>query len=174
MRPFSHLIAVLLAAGVSACGMIINVPTNPDNYRIEPKVVAHLRAPQTVALKNAYPAEANISLPIRHNTLAVEQKQLTETAVVMLSRALEKQGITTSEQAEKRITLRVRAQGYRMQVFRWTGIVILDAELGDGTRISYPNESLSPKGWENAFDGAVLFALQDLLEDERFVAYMNK
>jgi hypothetical protein len=174
MRPFRFLAAPLLAAGLNACGMMINVPTNPDNYNIEPKALAHLRAPQTVALKNAYPGEANASMPIQHNTLVVEQHKLTETAIVMLRRALEKRGIATAEQAQKTITLRVRAQGYRMQMFRWTGKVMLESQLGDGTTISYPNESLSPKGWENAFDGAVLFALNDLLADEQFVAYMNR
>jgi hypothetical protein len=152
---------------------MISVPTNPDNYSVDPKAVAHLRAPQGVALQNAYLAEANARMPMRQNTLVVEQQKLTNTAIVMLGRALEKQGITTAAQGEKTITLRVLAQGYRMQAFRWTGRVILQAQLGDGTVVSYPNESLSPKGWENAFDGAVLFALNDLLADERFVAYVN-
>src|SRR6185503_8435695 len=106
--------------------------------------------------------------------LVVDQKQLTDTGIAMLARALQKQGIATVQQADNSVTLRVRAQGYAAQPFRWTGKVLLEAQLGDGTLISYPNESLSPKGWENAFDGAVLFALNDLLADERFVAYMNR
>jgi hypothetical protein len=173
MRTFLRLATVLVALGLSAC-VTISVPTNPNNYSIEPKAVAHLRAPQSVALKNAYPAEASISFPIQTNTLVLDQKQLTETAIVMLSRALEKQGIAKSEQAKKTITLRVRAQGYRFQIFRWTGLVILEAQLGDGTVLSYPNENLSGKGYEHAFDGAVLFALNDLLADEKFIAYMNR
>jgi len=174
MRLLVCLTATTVALGLSACGMMITVPTNPDNYSIDPKAVANLRTSQAVALKNAYPEETNANMPMRHNTLVVEQKKLTDTAIVMLRRALEKQGITTSESAGKTITLRVRAQGYRMQTFRWTGQVILEAALGDGAVISYPNESLSPKGWENAFDGAVLFALNDLLADDKLVAYINR
>ena len=154
--------------------MQVVVPTNPNNYSIDPGAVARLRTSQSVGLKNGYAEPAPREMPMRHNTLVVDQKQLTETAVAMLERALQKQGISTVQQADKSVTLRVRAQGYTMQVFRWTGKVLLEAQLGDGTLISYPNESLSPKGWENAFDGAVLFALNDLLADERFVAYMNR
>lgn len=173
MHPLLRAATVLVPLALSGCGMMISVPTNPDNYSIDPKAVAQLRAPQSVALENAYPVELPAAMPMRNNTLVVEQQKLTETAIVMLSRALEKQGIAVSPQGDKTITLRVRAQGYRMQMFRWTGQVILETKLGDGTIISYPNESLSPKGWENAFDGAVLFALNDLLSDDRFVAYVN-
>jgi hypothetical protein len=175
MHPFMRVAAALLSLALGACGIVHTVPTNPNNYSIEPKAVSHLRAPQTVALKNAYAEESTVIFPIQHNKLSIEQKELTQTAIAMLSRALEKQGITTAEKAEKTVTLRVRAQGYRMQMFRWTGRIILEARLGeDPSPISYPNESLSPKGWENAFDGAVLFALNDLIEDERFVAYINR
>jgi hypothetical protein len=181
MRPFLRVSAVVVVLGLSACAIKyssdpnnpVNVATNPNNYSIEPKRVAHLRAPQSLALKNAYPEEASARFPIPFATLVVEQKQLTETAIAMLGRALEKQGIAQSGQAEKTITMCVRASGYTSQPFRWTGKIILEAQLGDGTVISYPNESLSPKGMENAFDGAVLFALNDLLADERFIAYMN-
>jgi len=174
MRLILCLVMATVALLLGACGMMVNVPTNPDNYSIDPKAVTNLRAPQSVTLKNAYDAETPANMPMRYNTLVVEQKKLTDTAIVMLSRALEKRGIATSERADKTVTLRIRAQGYRMQTFRWTGQVVLEALLGDGSVISYPNESLSPKGWENAFDGAVLFALNDLLADEKFVAYINR
>jgi hypothetical protein len=181
MRPFLRVSAVVVVLGLSACAIRlssdpnnpVNVPTNPNNYSIEPKRVAHLRAPQSVALKNAYPEEASARFPIPSATLVVEQKQLTETAIAMLGRALAKQGIASSEQAEKTITMCVRAVGWTAQPFRWTGKVILEAQLGDGAVISYPNEYLSGWSGERAFDGAVLFALNDLLADERFIAYMN-
>jgi len=174
MRAFLRLTCLTSFLAVAGCGIQVVVPTNPNNYSIAPANVAALRGPQSITLKNGYAEPAVQELPLQHNKLIVEQKQLTETAVVMLERALQKQGISNLPQADRSVTLRVRAQGYRMQAFRWTGQVLLEAKLGDGTVISYPNESLSPKGWENAFDGAVLFALNDLLADERFVAYINQ
>jgi len=174
MRFLLRVTLLICASGPAGCGMQVVVPTNPNNYSIEPGAVAKLRTSRSVVLRNGYTEPAPCEMPMRHNTLVVDQKQLTDTGIAMLARALQKQGIATVQQADNSVTLRVRAQGYAAQPFRWTGKVLLEAQLGDGTLISYPNESLSPKGWENAFDGAVLFALNDLLADERFVAYMNR
>lgn len=166
--------AVAVAFGLGGCGVVTTIPTNPNNYDIEPKAVAALRAPQSVALKNGFPQEEKMTMKLEHNFLVVEQRKLTDTAIAMLGRALEKQGITVSEAADKTLTLRVNARGYVMQFFRWTGQVLLETRLGDGTLVSNPSENLSGKGFEHAFDGAVLFALNDLLADERFTAYMNR
>ena len=175
MHSFLRSAIVLVALGQSACGVMHTVPTDPNHYNIKPETVTHLRASQSVALKNAYPAEASVSLPMPYSqSLVVEQKQLTETAIAILGRALEKQGIAKSGQTEKTITLRVRARGYTSQPFRWTGKIILEAQLGDSTVISYPQENLSGHSMGRAFDGAVLFALNDLLADEKFIAYMNR
>lgn len=166
--------AAAVAFGLGGCGVVTTIPTNPKNYDIEPKAVAHLRAPQSVALKNGFPQEEKMTMKIEHNFLVVEQRKLTDTAIAMLGRALQKRGITVSDDAEKTLTLRANARGYVMQLFRWTGQVLLETRLGDGPVVSNPSENLSGKGFEHAFDGAVLFALNDLLADERFVAYMNR
>ena len=175
MRPFLSLTTTLLAFGLGACVNIVE--TNPDNYSIETAAVAPLRGPHSVALKNAYDAyrEVNADMPMRGgHRLVVEQKNLTNTAIVMLKRAFEKQGIRIAEDAEKAVTLRVRATGYAQTLVGITGKILLQAELGDGTVISYPNENFSPRGPEHAFDGAVLFALKELVADERFIAYVKR
>lgn len=177
MRPFLSLATTLLAFGLSACVNIVE--TNPDNYSIETAAVAPLRGPHSVALKNAYAAvqEAKATMPMRGgHKLVVEQKDLTNTAIVMLKRAFEQQGIRIAEDAEKTVTLRVRATGYAFAAggITVTGKIVLQAQLGDGTVISYPNENLTPRGWEHAFDGAVLFALKELVADERFIAYVKR
>lgn len=172
MRPVLCLLALPVVLGVAAC--TVSVPTNPHHYDIEANALSRLRAPQAVVLSNAYPGEANATLKLRGAELVLDQKQLTDTAIAMLSRAMEKQNIAVSAEAPKSIALRVRVRGVRMQPFRWTGIVILEAQFGDGTSTSIPNENLSGLGWEEAFDGAVLLALNDLAENEKFVAYMNR
>lgn len=166
--------AAAIAFSLAGCGVVTTIPTNPNNYDIEPKAVAHLRTPQSVALKNGFPQEEKMTMKIEHNFLVVEQRKLTDTAIAMLGRALQKRGITVADDAEKSLTLRVNARGYVMQFFRWTGQVLLETRLGDGTLVSHPSENLSGKGFEHAFDGAVLFALNDLLADERLIAYMNR
>jgi hypothetical protein len=156
-------------------GCTIPVASDPNRYSIEPKTFAHLRAPQAVALLNAYKAESNAEMKLQRSghTLVVERRQLMETALAMLGRALQQQGYTISPSAPKTITLRVTPTGAMAQAFRYTGRINLEARFGDGTTASIPQENLGAT-WERGFDGAVLFALNDLLEHERFTAYINK
>jgi hypothetical protein len=168
----------MLAAMAAACAH--DVPTSPDTFSIEPAKVMHLRSPQAVAFKNAHRAEAPRSFGVgMGQTWIVEQRQLTDTAIVMLTRAVEKQGIKAPAQAEKSITLHVRAEDAFLQSIPFSPVaqsnarLILEAEFGDGTRTWLRAENNSPLGVQRAFDGAVLFALNRLLADEKFVAYMN-
>src|SRR5215217_7610878 len=101
--------SVLLALLVAGCA--IDVPTNPDTFNVEPANAAHLRGPQAVALRNAYQAEAKRALGAgKGQTWTVAQKPLTDTAIAMLTRALEKQGIKADAAARKSISLQVRVE----------------------------------------------------------------
>ena len=169
--------AALIAA---LTGCAIDIQTNPDGFNIEPGRATHLRIPQAVALKNGYDAEAKVSFSAgMGQTWSVEQKQLTNTAVAMLKRGLEKQGISTPGEAQKTIALRVRAEHAFLHsnpmspISNSNATVTLDAVFGDGTTASVGAKNQSPLGPHRAFDGAVLFALQELLSDPRFVAYVN-
>jgi hypothetical protein len=170
MRPITRVVPMLLLL----TGCVVTVPTNPDNYKVDPKATAHLRSQGSVALVNGFPDASILRVKLQSNTFVFDRRQLTETAIAMLTRALEKQGIAVDPESPKKITLRVAPQGMTFQMFRYTGRVMLQARFGDGKEAHIPQESLSPKGWENAFDGAVLFALNDLLEHEYFVAYVNE
>lgn len=165
-------IATVLLAGVLG-GCTIGVSTDPNRFSIEPQATAHLRAPQNVALLNGYASESTAQFNLAGNTLEVERKELTQTAIAMLGRALQKQGYTVSSQAQKSIALRVIPTGVTSQAFRYTGRLRLEARFGDGSEASIPQDNLGAT-WERAFDGAVLFALTELLAHERFIAYMNK
>jgi hypothetical protein len=96
----------------------------------------------------------------------------------MLWRALEKQGLAITSQSGKTVTLKVYQPNALMQVYigfaNTYARVALDAEFGDGTRTTVLGENRSPAGAPRAFDGAVLFALNKLIVDEKFVAYLNK
>lgn len=172
MRSAPFLVSLVLVALLGGCA--VNVGTDPNRFSLEPDATAHLRMPQNVALLNGYKEETKSEYPMPGgNTLVLENKQLTGTAVAMLGRALQKQGYTVSPHAQKTITLRVVPRGYVYQAFRYTGRIMLEAKFGDGTEASIPQENLGAT-WDRGFDGAVLFALKDLLEHERFVAYLNK
>lgn len=175
-----HLMTVVVAALVSA-GCAIDVPTGPDTFPLEPANAAHLRAAQSVAFKNAYDAEAKRAIAAgKGQTWTVDQKQMTDTAITMLGRALQKQGFNIQGPADKSITLQVQVErGFIHQrtlafVAQANVSILLNATFGDGTGSAIPAANNSPMGPQRAFEGALMFALNKLLADEKFVAYVNK
>lgn len=176
MRRLLHALAVLVLPVLSAC--TIPIETNPDSFNLEPAALTHLSGAKGVALENAYKADAPLNMRMGQHTWVLEQKKMTDTAIAMLRRALDKQGMGAGPQAPKIVTLRVTAPRATMQVYpgfaNTFATVTLDAEFGDGARISIIAENRSPAGAQRAFDGAILFALNKLLVDEKFVAYIKR
>src|SRR5262245_48837186 len=163
---------------LAAAGCAHEISSSPDTFSLDAKAAAHLRK-QSVALKNGYETEAKRQFSVgMGNSWTVDQKQLTETAIVMLTRSFEKQGITPVAQADKSVLLRVRADNAFVHsgafVAHSNVRLVLEAQFGDGTSTSIPGDNQSPMGAPRAFDGAILFALNGLLNDERFAAYLNR
>ena len=175
MRRFPGFLFLLLV------GCAVEVPTDPGAFDVAQDKLANLRRGQAVSLVNDYAGEAKANLRLRGGvTWIIDQQRLTETAIIMLTRALEKQGLEPRDQSDKTIALRVQVMRVNLHrpafspVMQTTAMVALQASFGDGTTTRIEAENMSPMGGQRAFDGAVLFALNDLLEDEAFVAYMNR
>jgi hypothetical protein len=169
--------AALLAMALAGCGPL-RVATDPNTFSVEPGSVAHLRAEQAVALKNGFPAAVEVRMPQGSGvTWSADLRELTETAIAMLGKALEKQGIRVVPEAEKTVTLRVanlQAGMYGVMIHpRVRATLVLEAQYPDGTATSVHALNTSPMGAPRAIDGAVLFALNDLVRHEQFVAYVN-
>jgi hypothetical protein len=164
-----------------AAGCAVDVPTNANTFSIEPTSAAHLSGAQPVALKNGYKEAAAVREigAGKGQTWRVDQKQLTDTAIAMLTRAVEQHGVKTSAQAEKSVTLLVRATHGFIQTRAFSPVaqsnasVVLEVEFGDGTQAFIRADNNSPMGVQRAFDGAVLFALNKLLVHEKFVTYVR-
>jgi hypothetical protein len=174
MAAMAHFrwIAALTVALLAGC--TTEIGTSPETYSLGASAVSHLRRPQTVALQNAYAADTKVELKLAGgNVWIIDLRRLTQTSITMLARALESQGIAAAPDAPNRITLRVSdplaSPGYTIYAR-----VNLEARLGDGSVVSLQAENRSPVNAERAFDGAVLFALNRLVGDEKFVAYLNK
>jgi hypothetical protein len=156
------LIACIVAL---ACGCTSTVRTSPDSVKIEPTAVSHLPA-RSVTLVNGHASETQLRFSSPPYTLIVEPKHMTDTAIEMLRRALPSGG----KGAAKRVVL--RAHSPRQAA---TGIAItLDADYGDGTRSQVSGEGYSARGADRSFETALLNALNRLLGDPRFVAYMKR
>lgn len=176
-----------IAALSVLAGCAAQVPTDPGAFDVKPDQLAHLRRGQAVSLVNGYPGETkarvrvfSVRTGINAGTWIIDQQQLTDTAIAMLTRALEKEGIQTRDQTEKTIELRLRPIGAKMwrppfsPIYQWTATLALEARFGDGSATSLEVENHTPGGGQRAFDGAAVRALDDLLKDEKFVAYMNR
>lgn len=166
---------------VIAGGCAVDVPTSPDTFAVDAANAGHLRGPQSIWLKNAYNAGVKRDLGAgKGYTWSIDEKQMTDTAITMLARAVEKHGFKTEAPADKSITLQVRVQqGFIHQravsfVAHANVRLLLDATFGDGTGTTLPGDNNSPMGPSRAFEGALMFAINKLLVDEKFVAYVNK
>jgi hypothetical protein len=173
------LVPMFLSAMAAGCAM--DVPTRSDTFAVDSVHAAHLRGPQSIELKNAYSGEAKRDLdPGKGQTWSIDQKQMTDTAMTMVGKAVEKQGIKTQGPADKSVTLQVRVeqafihQRVLSMVAHANVRLWLDATFGDGTGTTLPADNNSPLGPQRAFEGALMFAIEKLFIDEKFVAYVNK
>ena len=170
-------VAVLAAAMLAGCGG--EIVTSPDALSIEPFRVKDLRAPQAVTLGNGLTSPAKHQIKTPDITWEVDARQLTDTAIVMLRRALEQRGIKAAPQAGKAVTFRIEVRG-GMGMFVPAPTVVasarltLHADFGDGTATRVDGEGGSAFGMQGAFEGAIQNALHRLLIDPAFLAYMNR
>ena len=161
-----------LAALVSGCAL--EIATDPDTFSLDDGRLTHLKTTTPVVLQNRYNGPNNAELKMGPHTWVIDQHQLTNTAIAILKRGMEKQGLAVAPAGERTVTLRVSVLGARVQgmapVVQTNARVSLEAELADGTSLRFLGDNTSPWGAPRAFDGAVLFALNQLLIDPKFVA----
>jgi hypothetical protein len=173
LRPIAVLAVVILAG----CGG--QIVTTPDAYPIQPLGLPRLRAPQDVTFSNGLTSPAKYQIKNESITWEVDARQLTDTAITMLQRALEKQGIRTAPQAGKTVIFRVQVRG-GMGMFVAAPTVVasarltLEAQFGDGTATLVDGEGGSGFGMQNAFEAALQSAVTRLVFDRRFIDYMNR
>ena len=173
-KPFrmTWLIPTTLAVALASCTSTIRV--NPVAVRGD---TAALRGPQSIMLKNSYSSETKIVIVKGGGlTMDADLLQLTDTAITMIGRHLGKNGIVVGN-GQKTITLCVR--DLKANIFGYSTTTYLDtflnleAQMGDGTVAMVPAQNRSTKNPPDSIQGALLFAVTGLLNDERFVRYVN-
>lgn len=166
---------VMLAACVVAvvCGCTTAVRTNPNNIEIGSAAVSHLPA-RPVTLLNGHAAESELRFSMPPHTLIVAPKQMTDAAIEALRLALDKYRPPKGKAAPKRVTLRVtspRSAG----AYPHPGVALsIEAQFGDGTRTLVNGQGYSARGADRSFEVALQNGLNQLLSDQRFVAYMKR
>jgi hypothetical protein len=167
------LAATVACIALFACGCTTTVRTSPDSLSIGPAAVSHL-PPRVVALANGYPSEVQQKFSTPPYTLIIEQKQMTDTAIEMLRRALEKNPGARGRGPAKKVVLKVRSPR-AAGPYPTPGVAItLDAQFGDGSQASVIGNGYSARGADRSFEAALLNALNRLLGDAHFIAYMKR
>lgn len=169
------LLALFIAALAAGCGMRIEQATDPNTFSMAPDQLGKVRRPQGIALKNGYPGPTKVEMKWSSgNTLVFDNEALTNTAIVMFTRAMEKNDLTADPQAEKRITLRVNVLGVGLNGLVIRAKVALNADFGDGTSTYIEADNGAPSNIQRVVDGAVLFTLNQLAADPKFINYVNR
>ena len=173
------LFAAALAAVLSACGTV-TVVTDPGAYSV-PANAAAPREGKSVALLNAYSTDP---MTLISDRIQVDLRQVTDTAIHMMRRHLEKKGVTVDPNASTKVTLKiVNANMYYMAIpfaERWRTNLDLEATFGDGTSTSVRAENSAPVAFrgqvvlQRSVEGATMYAVSDMLRDKRFQAYTNR
>jgi hypothetical protein len=167
--------AGLLCLTLSACVTVLK--TRPDALLVPEGAAAKVRAPQIVSLQNAYASETVVKVFQGQGvTTTTDLKQLTDTSMAVLTRALEKRGVKVTSQARKSLTLRAHSAavgaGYAGSVA--FGSIVLEVTYPDGSRTSVSGADKSVYSADSLIDNAILRAVLDLLRHPDFLAYMNR
>jgi len=162
---------------ISLCGCTTRALSDPTTFEVRDGAVPRLRGEQSIAVKNAYSAPTVVVVQRTQvigadNKLEVDLKEFTDTAIGMLERRMQKDGITADVAAAKAVTLRVRDVSVLSDGFAALSTVTFEAELGNGlkTVLRIKNNSTSA---QRALDGAMVRGVTQLLNDEQFLAYIN-
>lgn len=158
---------------VFLCGCTTAVRTNPSNIEIGSAALSSVPA-RPVTLVNGHASAAELRFSMPPHTLIVEPKQMTEAAIAALRTALDKYRPSKGKAGAKRITLRVtspRSAG----AYPNPGVAVsIEAQFGDGTRTLVNGQGYSARGADRSFEVALQNGLNQLLSDQRFVAYMKR
>lgn len=167
-----YLLAALLLA-ITGCAPI-TVDTNPDTFAVPKGAASQVRGQQSIALKNVYQKPTVEQIFPGGATWVADLKQYTDSAITMLGKEMTNVGVKIESPAAKSITLRVHSVQAAPKFFTIQSSLVLEAVYGDGTKSSIRTENSSPATAYRAVSGALTFAVQRLLYDEQFLAYVNK
>jgi hypothetical protein len=170
-RRLGCALALLLAA--TGCAPLV-VDTNPDTFPVQSAAASGVRGQQSISLVNAYQAEQKVVIFPGGPTWVADMKQHTDTAITMLGRAMSGRGVKMGSPAEKTVTLRVTNVQAAPRGFVIGSSLVLEAEYGDGTKSQIQTQNSSPSDAWRAVNGALTFAVNRLLNDNQFLAYVNK
>lgn len=176
------LFTLALVGALSSCAGFFTVVTDPSAFSV-PGKTSSPRAGQAIALLNGYDRET--MKPVGDH-VQFDYQQVTDTALGIMKRHLEKNGVSVTSAAPRKVTLKVvNARMYFMNIpfaERWRTNLDLEATFDDGTSASVHAENSASMAMgfrgnvapQRSVEGAAMFAVTDLLNDRRFLSYANR
>lgn len=168
-----------LIALLAGCGTYTVVP-DPGAYSVRDQTM-RLKRGTSIALLNGHPQQEMVMVADR---MQVDARQVADTAISIMRRHLQRNGVTVDPNAPKKVTIRLASatMSYLAIPFaeRWRTTLELEATMGDGRRASARGENNAPAAFrgqlaiQRSLEGAVLFAVTELLDDPELEVYANR
>jgi hypothetical protein len=165
IRCFGH--AALLAVAGLASGCVFTISTNADSYPVAAVDVPALPAGTSVNVVNG----ASSYMARFERNQQADLHEVTQAAVEMLGRALEKKGAVRAE-GGRRIVLQVTSVEWRRALGTARATVSLDAELESGKLSAWGESAGLDPGRD--FSAATSHAVEDLLRKPELCDYLAR
>jgi hypothetical protein len=157
---------------LSACGPV-KIHSNPETFDLNYRPLPVLEGEHSIRLNNAYTSSQVVDVTPKGPNWVGDLQQYTDTAIVLLKEEFEKSNISISPDSEKEITVRVYDAEFEMGFWVIRCTLWLESELPDGKIVTVRGDNRSPATVYRAVDGAILRAVENLLQDSQFLEYFT-
>jgi hypothetical protein len=162
------LIGILMLVG---CGPL-KIHSNPETFKPNYQPLPVFKSKQQIRLENAYLSEEVVDVTADGPNWIGDLKQFTDTAIVILTEEFAKSNIHDAPTAETGMTLRIYNVNFVMGAWMVRCTLWLEMVMPDGKIVDVQGINSSPGGAFRAVDGAIIHAVENLLQDKRLVEYL--
>jgi hypothetical protein len=177
-----RLVLLLAVVALAGCGTR-TIITDANTYSVT-GVTTSLRSGERVALVNGYAAESVVEIYEQGgNQFLVDLRQVTDTAIAMAAKQLGTMDVVVDPSAQKKVTLKVMNAQMRFQYAPFNSRLRTSLELsagfagGSGAVARAENSAVILGGndpHKRSVEGATMFAVTNLMNDQNFVSYLAK
>lgn len=163
------IICILMLGG---CGPI-KIHSNPETFKPNYQPLPVLESKQQIRLDNAYSSEEVVDVTADGPNWIGDLQQFTDTAIVILKEEFQKSNIIVLPVSETKMTLRIYNVNFVMGAWMVRCTLWLEIVMPDGKIVAVQGINSSPAGAFRAVDGAIIHAVENMLQDNRFVEYLS-
>jgi hypothetical protein len=163
------IISILMLGG---CGPI-KIHSDPETFKPNYQPLPVFESKQQIRLDNAYSSEEVVDVTANGPNWIGDLQQFTDTAVAILKNEFKKSNISISPVSETQLAIRIYNVNFVMGAWMVRCTLELEILMPDGKAIAVEGMNRSPAGAFRALDGAIIHAVENMLQDNRFVEYLS-